>query len=711
MLEQSNRGRPFGDLTPMLAPRSVAIVGASDRDGNLGGLAVKFLGKFGFAGDVWPVNARRSEVGGHSCYPSLAALPSTPDLVIIAVPADAVEEVIAECIKAGVPSAIVWSGGFAEQDDEGRARQRRIEELCAGTPLKLCGPNCIGVINSGNGLTASFSSLLTEIKRLNPGKISMVSQSGGISVTALGRAQELGLGFRMAISCGNEAVLAIHDFIEALAEDDETKVIAIYTEGLSDPARFVEALDKARAAGKFLVVMKGGASETSARAAMAHTGKLAGSDRVFDAIFREFAAIRVYSIEEMLDVSLLLAGLPEGRVPSGNRVLLSSFGGGSGVIGTDQCEREGLVVPALDRTTRDRVAPIMTSLGSSANPIDLTPGSITNAKHRANLPEVLKMLADAPNVDLFLFLSAGFGTLAPEVVRIFDKVQDHTMKPAILSWLSPPPGIVEGLAERGIRAFDEHARAIRAAAHLARHGENTRLRIRHKPERTISFDWRTALGSTSSKTVFTEDAVARALEMARLPAARGRAVVDAKAAIEAAIEVGFPVAMKALSEKITHRAAAGLVALNLTEAEAVEATFDAFIARAAELGHTLDGVWVQHMAGGNRELIVTALRDRDFGIMVGVGIGGGLTEIIDDIVFARAPLDEAGAADLIECLRTTRRHPDFLTRTQKSLASTFLADFSALVASAPWPEFTLEINPLKLDSGSAAAVDGLLVVG
>src|SRR5262249_45954726 len=159
-------------------------------------------------------------------------------------------------------------------------------------------------------------------------------------------------------------VLGIHDFIEALAEDAETRVIAIYTEGLSDPVRFVQSLEKARKAGKFLVIMKGGASAASARAAMAHTGKLAGKDRVFEAVFREFAAIRVFSIEEMLDVSLFLSGLPEGRLPRSNRVLLSSFGGGSGVIGTDQCEREGLEVPHIDEATREKLKPIFTSLGS-----------------------------------------------------------------------------------------------------------------------------------------------------------------------------------------------------------------------------------------------------------------------------------------------------------------------------------------------------------
>lgn len=708
----TQQSRLFGDLTPMLAPRSVAVVGASDREGNLGGLAVSYLQKFGFTGEVWPVNAGRQEVAGLPCFPSLAVLPSVPDLVIVAVPADAVLGVIDDCITAGIPSAIVWSGGFAEVGAEGAERQRKLIERCRGTSLKLCGPNCIGIINSGNGLTASFSSLLGEIDRINPGRISMISQSGGIAVTALGRAHELGLGFRMAVSCGNEAMLGIHDFVDALSEDPQTRVISVYVEGLSDPDRFVASLKKARDAGKFVVVMKGGASVASARAALAHTGKLSGSDRVFDAVFRELAAVRVFSIEEMLDVSLLLAGLPEGRVPKGNRVLLSSFGGGSGVIGTDQCEREGLAVPPIDQATRDRLAPIFTSLGSSANPIDLTPGSMTDPRLRANLLEVMKIMSDAPDVDIYLLLSAGFGTLAPELVKIYEALRDYTPKPVVLSWLSPPAGIPGSLAEKDVRVFDEHARAIRAAGHLARHGENTRHRIRCRPELARQFDWKSFTGGPGDgRRVLTEDAVAAILSAASLPVAPGKTATSASAAAAAGAEVGFPVAIKALSEKITHRAAAGLVALGIKTVAEAEETFEIFTERARSLGTDLDGVWVQHMAEGNRELLVTAFRDKDFGVVVGCGLGGGMTEIIDDVAFARGPIDPDGATDLLGYLRTLRRNPGFLSPAQMKLAAEFLASFSAIVASAPWPEFTLEINPLKLGESSAAAVDGLLIIG
>jgi acetate---CoA ligase (ADP-forming) len=705
-----DRTPSFGDLTPLLAPRSVAVVGASDREGNLGGLAVNFLQKFGYRGPVWPVNAGRPTVGGRPCFPHLSAVPALPDLVIIAVPAEAVIEVVQDCISVGAPAAIVWAGGFAEIGDSGRARQRQLEDTCRGTRLKLCGPNCIGVINTSIGLTASFSSLMTEFDRLTPGAVSMVSQSGGTAVTAHGRAQELGLGFRITISCGNEATLSIGDFIHALAQDDETRVIAVYVEGLSDPTRFVEALGEAKRRGKPIVILKGGANEQSGRAALAHTGKLAGIDRTYDAIFREFAAIRVYSTEELLDVSLQLASLRPGQLPASNRVLLSTFGGGSGVLAADQCMQQGLEVPTLDVETRARLKPIFSPLGSSMNPVDLTPGSMTNPKYRAMLPAVLKTLVDAPNIDSYVFLSAGFGALAPELAKMFENLRANTDKPICVSWLSPPQGITRDLAQRGILVFDEHARAIRAMGHLVRYAANTRHRIGQRPDLATPFAWSDVIDIAPVGKIVSENVAARVLELSGLPVAKGCLARTTEEAVRAADEVGYPVAIKVISPAITHRAAVGLVKLNVEDADAVARADRALRDRAAECGVALDGTWVQHMVAGHLELLVTAFRDRQFGVIVGCGMGGAMTEVIDDVVFARAPIDADGGCDLLGRLRTIHRLPTLLSDADRRRAADFLASFSALMATAPWDRFTFEVNPVKVGANELAAVDALLVI-
>lgn len=701
----------FGALAPLLAPRSVAVVGASDREGNLGGLCVSYLRKFGYAGHVWPVNAGRSEVAGLACFPGLGALPGTPDLVVVAVPAESVTAVVRDCITHGVQAAIVWAGGFAEGDEQGHARQRELEDAVRGSGLLLCGPNCIGVINTSIGLTASFSSLMSELDRFNPGSVSIVSQSGGIAVTSHARAQELGLGFRLTISCGNEATLGIPAFVDALVDDDGTRVVCVYTEGMSDPRAFAAALARARDAGKPVVVLKGGATEAAGRAALAHTGRLAGADRAYDAIFRETAAIRVHSAEEMLDVALHMASLPPGRLPRGNRVLLSTFGGGSGVLGTDQCAREGLAVPPLGAGLRARVSPLVTPLASTMNPVDLTPGSITNPRNRETLPEALRLLCGSEDVDSLVFLSAGFGALAPAVAGMFEDLRSGTDKPCCISWLSPPAGIVESFAARGVRVFDEHARAIRATGHVARHAAGRRLRIRQRPELAMPFAWGDFAPAHRMATgVLSEDVAARILVAAGLPVARGGLAAGPGESVAIASDVGFPVAIKAISAQVTHRAAAGLVALDVDKPEAVARVDAAMRERAAALGAKLDGLWVQRMAPGRLELLVTAFRDAEFGTLVGIGMGGGATEQLDDVAFARAPLDEEGAFDLLGCLRTPRRLPGTMDDAQRRRAAAFLSFFSRLVASAPWPRFTFEVNPIKLDAHGCHAVDALVVV-
>ncbi len=635
----------FGALTPLLAPRAVAVIGASDRAGNLGGVAVAYMRKFGYRGAVWPVNAGRATVGDLPCYPDLGALPGTPDVAIIAVPAESVCDVVRDCVAARIPSGVIWAGGFAEGDEAGRVRQRELEVICRESAFKLCGPNCIGIINTAIGLTASFSNLMTEIDHFTPGRVSMVSQSGGIAVNAHARAQELGLGFRLMISCGNEAALGIPDFMQALIEDNGTRVIAVYAEGISNPAALVEALAEAkRARGKPVVVLKGGATEASGRAALAHTGRLAGSDRTYDAVFREFAAIRVFSPEELLEVALQFASLPPGRLPQGNRVLLSTFGGGSGVIATDQCIRDGMLVPQLDNETRQSLAPVLTPLASTMNPVDLTPGSMTNPKNRETLPRVLQILADAPDADQYLCFSSGFGKLAPEFAGMFEAVRQRATKPIGISWQAPPDGIIPRLAANGVMVFTEHARLIRAAGHLVRYAADLRHRIGVVPNDRPPFPWE---DHVTGPGIVTEEKVAAILEQSGLPVARGHIACSADEAARAGNEVGFKVAMKAISPSITHRAAVGLVALDIATADAAAATYREFQARAETLGATLDGVWVQHMFPGSVELLVTAFRDPDFGVIVGVGMGGRMTEIIDDVVLTRAPIDADGAHDMV----------------------------------------------------------------
>lgn len=698
----------FGPLTAMLAPRSIAVVGASERAGNLGGVAIGLLAQFGFQGAVWPVNPGRDTVAGLPCYPSLRDLPGVPDLAILAVPGPATIDLIGECGAAGIRSALIWAGGFAEVGGDGIALQERLVDACRRAGVQLCGPNCLGIMNMSIGMTATFGSMIGDMQEVSPGVVSMVSQSGGMSGIAATLAQQAGFGFRVTVSCGNEAVLSLSDFLGAIVRDPGTRVIALYVEGIADPDRFVSALDDAHRAGKTVVLIKGGASEESGRAALAHTGKLAGSDRAFEALFREFAAIRVWSMEELLDVCLLLASLGPDRLPRGRKIVTTTFGGGSGVLTTDLCVRNGLAVESLTPPTTSRLQALLTPLASTRNPIDLTPQSINDPKWRELLPDALKCIADDDNVDMFLFMAGGMGHRRTEVVAMLKALRAHTRKPVAVSWMAPPPGMRAELAREGFFMFEEHARAVRALTRIAEHAEALRRPIRRSGTPVPAFDWSAHVDAAA--TVVPEHVVTGIFEAAGLPVAAGRLATTADAAGTAAEALGFPLAVKGIASGQTHRAAAGLLALGVDSAAAVRAADAAFRARARALGASYEGTWIQRMHPDGFELIVSALRDRDLGVMVGCGIGGTLTEVIDDIAFARAPLDRDDALHLLGRLRTLQRLPDLLSEGQRAAAAGFVARFSALAATAPWDRFSLEANPVKVGPDGAIAVDGLLVV-
>jgi acyl-CoA synthetase (NDP forming) len=307
-----------------------------------------------------------------------------------------------------------------------------------------------------------------------------------------------------------------------------------------------------------------------------------------------------------------------------------------------------------------------------------------------------------------VFLAAGFAKQADELAVAFDAIRNRSTKPICLSWQAMPVGIPEKLASLGVYAYPDSERAARALRHLCERAENLRHRIRRLPGDVRPIDWSKHVAHGAG--VVTEDRVAALLDDAGLPVARGQLATTSDGARAAAHALGYPVAMKGISAAVTHRAAAGWLALGLRDDADVAEAWRRLDARATEIDAAMTGVWVQRMAAGDRELIVTALRDPQFGVVVGCGIGGGMTEVVDDVAFTRAPIDAGGAADLIGTLRTMRRFPAYLTDVQRDLAARFVATFSALAASAPFERFTLEVNPLKLGASTAAAVDGLMIV-
>ncbi len=457
----------FVDVSALLAPRSIAVVGASDQPGNLGGVAIRLLQKFGYPGTIWPINPRRAAVHGLACHARVADLPAPVDLAIFATGAESVPALVRECAAAGIRCGIVWAGGFAETGERGRALQDELRAICDETGFALAGPNCIGIINTWMPVTASFASFLTESDALVRGDISMVSQSGGTGTMAQAFAQQAGFGFRYMISSGNEAVLTAADYLHALVEDPQTKVIAAYLEGVTDGARFMAALDEARIASKPVVVLKGGETGTSARAAAAHTGALAGERRVWDAVFREAGVIQVHSLEALLDTVLFLSSADSSKWPDGNGIAAVSFGGGGGVLAADQAARQGLTMPAFTAPTLDKLRPLVPPIAAIDNPVDLTPQVYNQSEWFAHFGEALDVVAADPGVHSILLQFGPMAQRGTEVAQAICDFRDRTEKTVCFAWPLAPSGIPELLRSRGVYVFTEYARAIAVLGQLA----------------------------------------------------------------------------------------------------------------------------------------------------------------------------------------------------------------------------------------------------
>jgi acetate---CoA ligase (ADP-forming) len=706
----SEPGAPSA-LGRMLAPRSVALVGASDREGNRGGAAAAFLRKFGFPGSVHPVHPSASTVAGYPAVPSIADLPDGVDVAVIGLGAASVAGAVRELGARGVPGAIAWAGGFAENGPEGAALERELTEALREAGIRLIGPNCLGVVNTAERFTGTFATWLRGPDSLRASGIAMVSQSGGLAANAHAWSQAAGVGFRFMVSTGNEVDLGVVDVLDHLVDDPGTRVILTYLEGLRDGERFADVLRRARAAGKPVVVLKVGHSAASAAAIAAHTGALAGETRVWDALLRAEGAIGVHSLEQMLEVASYLQsrdGLPPVR---GRRIVVLGHGGGAGVLAADQAGMAGLEVPELSAGTRAALAPTMPAIASTRNPIDLTPEAYVQERWRVQLPSTLEVLDRSGEADVLLTQFAVGESVHPEdhVGPVAALHRSGSTAVAVYS-RSPGPRATELYAEAGIHVFRDQRVAIETLSLLTgpilpagdRRLLDAAAELRHPlPD--------LALPPVHDGEVLAEDRVHELLGKAGFDGLRGGTARSPEEAADLAAALGFPVVMKVLSPQITHRAAAGLVRLGVPGPDEAARAFRELAAGTAERGADLLGVLVQETAPAGAELLLSGFRDPVFGPVVSCGAGGVLTELIDDVSFARAPLSPPAALELLRRLRILG-HPKGLALADAAPVIALLADFSELVARLPWPRFVLELNPVSAGAGRAVPLDGLLVV-
>lgn len=701
----AERVAPGAGLDAILRPRSIAIIGASQDATKIGGRPVQLLQRFGFPGAIWPVNPRAAEVQGLPAFASPAALPEAPDLAIIAVAAEHATAALEECAARGTRAAVVFSSGFAELGAEGEAAQAALGAIAARTGMRILGPNCLGAVSVAERSIATFSIVLEGA--LPPaGPLGIASQSGNLGSYTMLLARERGIGVSRFLTTGNECDVDIADAIAWLAQDETTKVVLAVLETCRDAPRLVRALELARDAGKPVVVLKIGATAAGQAAAASHTGALAGNDAVFDAVFVRTGAVRVRSVEALLDLGHA-AAVCGGALPRGRRTMLLTASGGFGVLLADAATAVGLELPAPESATQQRILSVV-PFASPRNPVDAT--AQMGARPEV-LVEILAAILDDPNCDaLLLQLAASLyvprlrGVFLPALKAMREK---HPEKLLMLSVHGPANAVAE-LTALGMPVVDGVDASTATLAGLCALAEARRT----PTPPTVALSPAAPLEAAALRT---EAAAKRALAEAGVPVLPERVAQDAAEAAAAAAELGFPVVLKIVSPDLPHKTEVGGVVLDLGDAEAVAAAHDAMLARIriAAPDARIEGVLVSPMLRGGVELILGSKRDPVFGPVVLVGLGGIFAEIMQDVAIRPAPVDEPEALAMLRGLRAFPLLDGARGRPKADIAAAAraVAALSCFAAQQAATIAEVDINPLLVrpEGQGAVALDALII--
>ena len=652
--EERNRLATAASIRPLVAPRAVAVIGASRNPSNIGRRVLDALIAAGFTGPIYAVNPHAPEVAGLTTYRSARELPPGVDLAIVAVPAPAVLDVVNDCAAAAVTSLVVITAGFAETGDAGRELQRQLTDKVRGYGMRMVGPNCMGLLNANPSvrLNASFSPVFPP-----SGHLGFLSQSGALGIAIIELAAERGLGLSTFVSVGNKADVSGNDLLEYWEGDPDTHVLLLYLESFGNPRRFARL---ARRIGrkKPIVVVKSGRTHSGSRAASSHTAALAVSDVAVDALFHQSGVIRADTLDELFDVAACLDTQP---LPPGRRVGIVTNAGGPGILAADACDAAGLILAELSDNTRARLAAFLPATASFGNPIDMVASS-----GAAEYRQAIEAMLTAAEVDSLVVIFTPVDPLAATAVlqAIRDGVKagraaGATAKPVLACLMADrgrPVPLETGSERLPTYAFPENA--ARALAKAAAYAE-WRSQV---PGLLWGFDdlniedaravCRAAI-ARQGEGWLTADEVHRVLSAFGLPVALGGVAQTADAAAVLANATGFPVAAKLSSTEIQHKTDIGGVRLNLTDAASVREAFDDILAAARQAAPAakVDGVLIQPMVDRGVELMMGIVQDRLFGPLVAFGLGGIHVEILKDVLVRIAPLTDRDVDELIHGIK------------------------------------------------------------
>jgi acyl-CoA synthetase (NDP forming) len=685
-------------LSRALRPRSIAVLGASDDPDKIGGRPLMFMKRFGFAGEIYPINPGRDQVQGLKSYPDLKALPSTPDLVMIAVPGEAAIAAVEACAAMGVAVVVVLSSGFGETSTpEGKRGEARMRDAARAAGMRLIGPNTQGLGNFSNGAIAGFSTMFIESPP-EDGPVGIVSQSGAMCSVPYAVLRRRGIGVRYANSTGNDGDVTAAELAVEMARDEEIKLILVYLESISEPRWLIELGVISRKRRVPVIVLKGGSTDLGQLAARSHTGALANEDRTVDACL---AAYGLWRAEDVTGLTAATELYLKGWRPAGRRIVVVSNSGASCVMGADAVSKNGLDMARLSRTTTDRLSEILPAFATVSNPIDITAALLTNS---GLFGAILPVIGEDPAADAFVIAVpvAGQGYDVDAFARDAAAFARQTGKPVVIA--AHQPDVAARFSAAGLPVFDFEAQAVAALAQFIKHHElldtaadvliPDRIEAEEVPLRTLSEVESFAL-----------------LEAFDAPVAAYRVCTTAAACVDALRMFGGPVVIKGVSPDAPHKSELGLVKLGVVSAEQATAAFEHVSEALTSRGLANHGVLVARMVSGRRELIAGGRVDPVFGPVVVVGDGGKYVEALNDLQLLVKRPDLAAVQAAVDGLR--------IGPVLRGIRGDSPIDFVALtrVLAAVWDLLSdpskgiesIDLNPVFVSPDGAVVADALIV--
>ena len=697
-------------LTPLFEPKSVGVIGASERETAIGGVLIRNMLDAGFKGKIFAINPKHDKVHGVKCYKSVEDVPLRLDMVVIATAAQKVPAIIDSCGRAGVKAAIVLSAGFSETGPRGAALERSLMDTARRHKIRLLGPNCLGIMRPDLGLNATFAH-----GRALPGSIGLISQSGALCTAILDWARPNNVGFSAVVSLGSSRDVDFGEALEFMISDPRTESIFLYVEGLRDARRFMSAL-RGAARVKPVLLIKVGRHPEASKAVLSHTGAQVGDDAVFDAAIRRAGVIRLYSLGQLFAAANALFSHFR---PRGNRLAIITNGGGPGLMAADRALDLGIPLAQLSDTTMAKLNACLPATWSHGNPIDVL-GDADVDRYRSAIKAVL----EGPNVDgVLVMLTPQAMTRATDVAKALIEEERSADKPVVTCFMGEEQvGEARKLFEAaGIPTFRTPEPAVELFSHISAYYRNQKLLAQtpaslsqSNPPSIESARLVIETALNERRKVLNEMESKAILAAFRIPIAQTVVARSATEAMVLAEEIGLPVVMKIDSLDITHKSDVGGVRLNLTSLAAVRTAYQEILegVRRTHPNASINGIAIEPMVikRNGRELMVGVRRDPVFGPIITFGEGGTRVEVQKDRAIALPPLNSYLARDLIRSTRVSAYLDEFRNMPPINMEALemVLLRVSEMVCELPWLK-ELDINPLIVDEDGAVAVDARIV--